>query len=641
MAAAEEKTDTLSTPYNSRIIDIYLTLIRKNYPFIDIDELLEYADMKLYQVEDQGHWFNQEQVDRFYEKLVALSGNENIAREAGQFSASMQDANLLSRYFLAMVGPTFAYELIGKASANFARSSVYTIRKLSSNSVEVISKPREEIQEKPYQCENRTGFLEAISIFFNKKPPRIEHPECLFRGDNQCRYIISWDNSLGIILKKIRNYLIPVLIATVITGFFLLPIIPAILTASTEVFLLLAFSYFSKHKECQELANHMREDHSTTEELIQQINLNYNNTLITNEIGQVINQFTTIDGILESVIHISEKRLDFDRGMILLANGDKTRLEYRKGFGYLKPHLELLQDMAFHLDNPDSKGIFVVSFREKRPFLINSFEDIKNDLSPRSYEFAKRIGSRSFICCPILCDNEPLGIFAVDNLHSQRPLVQSDMSLLMGIASVIGIAVKNAQLLEAREQQFQSILRVLASSIDARDPLTSGHSEKVTQYAVGICREMNLPREYHEMIRIAALLHDYGKIGVPDNILKKNGKLTAEEFEIIKTHARKTRDILEQINFDGLYSLIPEIAGSHHEKFDGSGYPHGLKGPEIPLGARIIAVADFYEAITSRRHYRLPMTKKNAVETLLHARENHLDSKIVDAFLRYLENNGI
>ena len=118
----------------------------------------------------------------------------------------------------------------------------------------------------------------------------------------------------------------------------------------------------------------------------------------------------------------------------------------------------------------------------------------------------------------------PSAILAVDNLRSKRPLVQSDLSLLMGIASVIGISIRNADLMEARQRQFDSILQVLAASIDARDPLTAGHSEKVTEYALGICGQLNLSSNYREMIRVASLLHDYGKIGVPDSILKKTGE---------------------------------------------------------------------------------------------------------------------
>jgi len=187
--------ETIQTPYNSWIIDVYLKLIRNKYQHVDISEILRFAHMEMYQVADQGHWFSQEQVDLFYQKLVQLSGNSNIAREAGQYAASLQDANLMNKYFLALVGPAVAYDIVGKAALNFTRSETYQSRKLSANSVEITVTPKKGISEKPYQCENRSGLLEAISLLFNKKPPVIEHPECIFQGGKTCKYIISWENS--------------------------------------------------------------------------------------------------------------------------------------------------------------------------------------------------------------------------------------------------------------------------------------------------------------------------------------------------------------------------------------------------------------------------------------------------------------
>jgi HD-GYP domain-containing protein (c-di-GMP phosphodiesterase class II) len=181
---------------------------------------------------------------------------------------------------------------------------------------------------------------------------------------------------------------------------------------------------------------------------------------------------------------------------------------------------------------------------------------------------------------------------------------------------------------------------VLARSIDARDFLTAGHSEKVTEYAVGISRELGLSEDYCEMMRVASLLHDYGKIGISDAILKKPGKLTDEEYEEIKTHAEKTRQILLKINFQGIYREVPEIAGAHHEKVDGTGYPKGLRGEAIPLGARILAVADFFEAVTAKRHYRDSMPIDVAIQMLEEQRDIHYDSAVIDAFFQYYSKNS-
>jgi putative nucleotidyltransferase with HDIG domain len=205
----------------------------------------------------------------------------------------------------------------------------------------------------------------------------------------------------------------------------------------------------------------------------------------------------------------------------------------------------------------------------------------------------------------------------------------------MGIAPALGNSIHLARLVEAEAHQFKSVLKTLAASIDARDELTSGHSEVVTEYALGICKEMGLPPDYQEMLRVASLLHDYGKIGVPDFILKKKGRLTDTERREIEKHVVKTKEILEQVSFTGIYKEVPEIAAAHHEKMDGSGYPNGLKGEKIPLGARIIGVADFFEAITSKRHYREPMNDSEALRLLMEGRGVHFDPKVVDAFVRF------
>jgi HD-GYP domain-containing protein (c-di-GMP phosphodiesterase class II) len=633
--------------YNSRIVDTYIKLIKSRYSYVNIGELLSYADMKPYEVADQGHWFTQEQVNRFHEKLQELTGNLDIAREAGRYAASPDAMGVMRQFFLGLIGPAGAFEMIGKAAINFTRSSIYECRKIDSNQVEIIITPRPGIQEQPFQCKNRMGCWEALVLAFTNKLPVIEHGECLFRGGETCRYLVSWESNLSDQLKRTR----------IISGVAALFIVSGVAVvdlkfAFTNIFpfavvMLFLLSILVEKVEKRELLTILNSLRGSTDKLIEQININYNNALMTNEVGQAISRqaniqieeyadsHTNIQTILQGVVQIFEKRLDYRRGLVLLANSDRTKLEIKVGFGYEDGHRELLEKSVFNLEHPKSKGAFVVSFLEQKPMLINDLAEIEDVLSLRSKAFARKLGVKSFICCPIICDGKSIGVLAVDNPRSNRPLVNSDMSLLMGIAPMIGISIRNGELIDIRNRQFKSLLQLLAATIDARDPLTAGHSEKVTEYALGICREMDLPADRREMIRVAALLHDYGKIAVPDAILKKQGRLTAEEYEIVKTHSEKTREILAQISFEGIFKQVPDVAGAHHEKMDGSGYPQGLKGREIPLGARIIAVADFFEAITAKRHYREPMPMNVALRLLLEGSGVHFDKKVLEAFLRY------
>ncbi|MEZ4598542.1 MAG: HD domain-containing phosphohydrolase [Syntrophotaleaceae bacterium] len=607
---------------------------------------MAYAGMRSYEVADQGHWFTQDQIDRFYDKLVELTGNTNLAREAGRYAASPDGLSLIRQYVLGLVGPSNAFKLINQVASTLTKSAIYESQELGPNKFKITVTPQEGVTEKPFQCENRLGYWEAIVICLGSTVPKIEHTECVFKGDKKCTYIVSWEKTLSFNIKNFRKYLSLPAILSIPFLFFFNPNSLKI-AAPAYLILFLFISYVIERLEKNEIVKNVGEIKDSTDQLLDQINRNYNNVLMANEIGQAISNQTILDGsadvnidkILKNVVDILRKRLDFDRGLILVANESKTRLVFRAGYGYSKQQQEVLKTAAFHLDSENSKGMFVVAFNQQKPFLINDIRETESDLSPRSLAFAKALNAKSFICCPIICEGESLGILAVDNVQSKRPLVNSDLTLLMGIAPVIGVSIRNADLLNARQHQFHSILQVLAKTIDARDPLTAGHSEKVTEYAIGICGELGQSDDFSEMIRVAALLHDYGKIAVPDSILKKAGRLTVEEYQAVKTHAFKTKEILDQINFEGIYRSVPEIAGAHHEKLDGSGYPDGLKGNEIPLGARIIAVADFFEAITAKRHYRNPMPLKVAFELLRAESGVHFDKEIVDAFIRFFEKN--
>jgi HD-GYP domain-containing protein (c-di-GMP phosphodiesterase class II) len=625
--------------YNSRIINTYIEFTKKNYPQVNIQELLDYAGLEYYQVSDEGHWFCQEQHDRFHQKLVELTGNQEIAHEAGRYAAASKGMGFFKQYALAWMGPIAAFTMLGRLTSKFTRASIYESNKISSNSIEIISTPREGVQEKPYQCENRWGTFQAVFDFFDYRLTRSEHPECIFKGGKVCRYIFAWEPPPSALWKKIRRFTAVLLLSA---GALLIPFFPwdtAVIISILSIFFLM--TYLIGYLEKKELTSTINNFKRSAEEQIDQIDINYKNAMMINEIGQAINKKHKINDIMENIMQAFKVRLDYDRGMILLTNPERTKLMFSAGFGISVDQLPLVENSLFHLDNPDSKGAFVLCFREKKPYLINDTSEIQDHISEKSLEFLVSTGSKSFICCPIIYEEDPLGVLVVDTVRKKRTLTQTDVSLLMGIANQIGISINNARMIDQQKKQFNSILRVLAASIDARDPLTAGHSEKVTEYSLGIARELGLDDMFCEVISIAALLHDYGKIGIRDEILKKPGALTQQEYLEIRSHALKTKLILDQMNFSEEYAEIPFWAGAHHEKIDGTGYPNGLKGEEIPLGARIIAVADVFEALTAKRHYRDPMLPKEALNILQAGIGSAFDKKIVEAFIRYYQRTFI
>jgi GAF domain-containing protein len=623
--------------YNSIIIRTFVKFIQSRYSFVSVGELLAAAGMQNHQVEDDAHWFTQDQVDQFHEVLVKMTGNRNIAREAGRHTSSKEAMSPLTRYGLGFAGPARVFEMIGEITRRYTKSARYQSRRTSRTEFELIVTPHEGVNEKEYQCQNRIGYFEAIVQVFNSRLPRIEHEECVFHGGSSCRYRVTWHESRAESWKTVRNFAAAASFVAIPLLFLVAPAAAALTVTGILVFGVLSIALFDQWLEKKEMKSALDSLRSSTDELMDSVNQNYQHALMVNEIGRIIGKYIQTDKLLPQVIDTLQRRLDYDRGLILLASADKSRLEYRTGFGYSEETVVSLLAESFNLDNPDSRGVFVLCHREQRPYLINDVEEIQKDLSDRSRRFLRKIGSKSFLCCPILYEDECLGVLAVDNVRSKRPLLESDINLLMGIAPEIAISLHNALVTDEREEQFQSVIRTLAASIDTRDNLTAGHSARVTDFAVAICREMGLDSGFTEVIRVAAQLHDYGKIGIKDSILKKEGPLTEDERREIETHAAKSEEILSQIKFYGEYQQVPYIAGSHHERLDGGGYPRGLKGDEIPFGARIIAVADFFEAITAQRHYRDPMSFEQAVELLKRESGPHLEPAIVETFLKIVK----
>jgi len=177
--------------YNSRLIKNYVEYTQKHYPGIDINSILSYAGIATYELEDQGHWFTQQQVDRFHETLSQKTGDTNISREVGRYAASSKASGPVKQYALGFISPTAAYWLVTNLASRLTRGHTFKARKLGPNRVEVSVTPNTGVFEKPYQCENRMGMLEALSKLFSNKFATIEHPTCIHRGGDCCRYIIT------------------------------------------------------------------------------------------------------------------------------------------------------------------------------------------------------------------------------------------------------------------------------------------------------------------------------------------------------------------------------------------------------------------------------------------------------------------
>lgn len=346
------------------------------------------------------------------------------------------------------------------------------------------------------------------------------------------------------------------------------------------------------------------------------------------KIGRSITAVTDIDVLLKVIAEETKVAIQADRCTVFMLDKAKNELWSRVALGMDS------QEIRF----PADKGLAGYVVKTGEPLNItDAYSDAR--FNP---DIDKKTGyvTKTILCMPIKNNNqEIIGAFQVLNKIG-GVFTKGDEDLLVAIGGNASIAIENAQLFEQqkelyREQKelFESFINTLAASIDARDKITAGHSTRVKLYSMLLVEKLDCEEKFKEIIEKAAILHDIGKIGIRDSVLQKEGKLTDEEYKHIQEHVKITHDILEKIHMSDNFKMITDIACSHHEKYDGSGYYRHLCGEDIPYGGRILAVADVFDAITSKRHYRDKMPIKNVIDILISGKDKHFDGKLVDEFL--------
>ncbi len=242
-------------------------------------------------------------------------------------------------------------------------------------------------------------------------------------------------------------------------------------------------------------------------------------------------------------------------------------------------------------------------------------------------------GIRSVMCVPLRTTDEVLGALYVDSQSGPGRFSEEDLELLAAIGNHTGVALHRVRLLGEIERLLLDTVRAIAATIDAKDGYTHRHSERVATLASRIAAELGLGADQQELAELSALLHDVGKIAVPDSILNKPGRLTVDEFAEMRKHPAHGARILANIKSPLVAAVLPGVQ-YHHEKWDGSGYPEGLSGSRIPLLGRLLGVADFLDALTSARAYREPKPLGDVVQLIAQGAGVQFDPDIAEAVVR-------
>ena len=331
--------------------------------------------------------------------------------------------------------------------------------------------------------------------------------------------------------------------------------------------------------------------------------------------------------LVRLIIDIAVQEAGADKAWLAFMDEESGKLELKVCHG-LSSHFE--KDFGEHY----SENLTALTLKGNTPYLITAGNELPSGID----EMRQREEISSGICMPFLTRGRAIGLLCICRVSSDHLFTQSDMELLSVLCGQAAAAIENARLYEKLEQSYLSMIVTLSAVVEARDLYTDKHMKDIAEYSVEIARQLRLSDGEVENIKKAALLHDLGKICVPDHILMKPDKLSDEELAIIKKHPEDGAKIIGPVE---PLKHAKEIIRCHQECFDGSGYPEGLKGENIPLGARIIGVADAFGAMTTDRPYRKALSVAEAVKELKKFSGTQFDPHIVKIFISMLEDKGV
>jgi putative nucleotidyltransferase with HDIG domain len=412
-----------------------------------------------------------------------------------------------------------------------------------------------------------------------------------------------------------------------------------------------AYDYIGKPFKVEDVVHVVRR--GLEKKKLEQENIQLKETVSLYKMSEALNQGLSLDRILEVIVDTTMREVDCDVVSLILKSENSGRYETvvrQVSFDLAK---QLDEDLAGELDVPG----LMAAFSAGRSMLLHNdatreaFSRLPGGIVSRRDDDGERMtrsglptdsglsGPASkpptaFVALPLRVGDRSLGALVAYAFEGGRRFSEGKRKLLAVLADRAATAIENARLYDGIMRVFRETLQSLVLALEAKDRYTAGHTKRVTEYTRMVVEALQLPPAQREAFCQGAMLHDIGKIGIDPQKINKPGRLTEEEMAMFRSHPSIGRRILEPIKF--LEDIIPSVY-YHHEKYDGSGYPEGLRGKDIPLGARIVAVADTYDAMTSTRAYRKALSHAIASAELKRCAGTQFDADIVEAFLSELD----
>ena len=446
--------------YNSRIVNVYADYLNNYYPDVDIETVFEYAGMTRLELEDPAHWFSQNQIDRFHAIVFDKTGNDKISRDAGRYAISSDALGIMKKIAVSLINPASVYMLMGRLYPLVSRAAEVETARTGASEVEISVVLNSGVRETISQCQNRIGTFEGIGKHFSPQYSKVDHPECIHRGGTKCLYKVRWETSPTLFWKRLRNIAAITSSLTALALFFLIPTSTWVTISLILSLIVLGITTYANHINIRDLTKTVQVQGDIAQEHLDGIKSQYNSSLAIEKIGKATATLMETQTLFETVANTMKKHLAYDRGILFLSDTKKTHLKFAAGYGLGRDETEILQQVHFNLDNPDSKGLFTRTFFDQEPLIVQDINDLKDQYSERSQRLINQFRPHALVCVPIIYEKESLGVLAVDNNVTRRKLKQNDLNLLKGIASNLAISINNALVynkLRESEEKYRDI----------------------------------------------------------------------------------------------------------------------------------------------------------------------------------------
>lgn len=591
---------------NSRAIIEY---IRRNHPgrLPDLFERLpdrwaEMVGLEGY-LSDEVNWIPSSLIVRLFENARRITGDEDAAFKIGFDSIINREFSYWQRIFLRVFSsPRFTLRRLNQLNAKLNSTKIVELVYDTSSHAVVRWHWREGVISSKDVCSYNRGIFSAIPTMMGLPAAKVVENPCTFEGGPYCEVTVTWGRNVS----KLKGRFSQVFARKS-------SLINALEEIERDKLLL--------RKKFDELAE-------VNVELIRRVTV----LKAINSATRALVSIPDMQQVLQKTMSPIVDVLGFDRAIIMLVDEKRESLQYSYAVGASEEALRRIKDYRIPLAREQNLMIRVL--RKKRPILIRDV--VAAGLNPTN-RILQDFQPSSFIVCPLIAENETIGILGADRRSGQRQLTSTDTEFLSIFANNIATLFQRSRLDEELKSSYVSSVRALVQAIEEKDTYTKGHSERVARTVVAIARELGMSEMEVEYFRLGSLLHDVGKIGISESIVKSRKPLSDADRKIIQKHPIKGVEILQHIPFlrNHMY-----LIRSHHERWDGKGYPDGLQGQEIPLGARIVAVADVFDAMTSDRPYRKGLPPKRAAREIRDGIGTQFSREAAEAFLAVFERNG-